>query len=130
MARRPPVCARALRAHQDGLALVPPPHLVVRRVRDGVHVRRQLAQGAAAVQVHHVGAVQVAQLLERVHRDQDGPRVRVDVVHGVPRPQVVQHARLVEVGQRRHVLRAEAEGRRSVGDGRGRGGEGRPDAAS
>ena len=41
-------------------------HEVESGIRDGEHVRRELAQGNAAVLVHHVRAVEVRQLVERV----------------------------------------------------------------
>mmetsp|Transcript_11804 Transcript_11804/g.50590 ORF Transcript_11804/g.50590 Transcript_11804/m.50590 type:complete len:349 (+) Transcript_11804:2371-3417(+) len=102
--RRLRLARAGLAGDQDALARVLSAHRLERRLGDGEDVRAQLAQRVASVLIHHVAVVQVRQTLERVHRDEDVPRVRVDLVQPVAVLQVVQHARLVQVVERHHVL--------------------------
>ncbi len=98
--------ARArLAADDDALILLRPLHQGVAIVSDGEDVRRQLADFLFPVQFDLLGRVN-RQDLVRIHRDENGARVRVDEVLVVADQEVPEDAGLVKVAEADHVLDA------------------------
>jgi len=64
------------------------------------HVRAELPQLRPPVLVHHVGPIQVGELLEGVHGDQDPPGVRLHSEAPNPRARQKSEGPAAEAGTR------------------------------
>jgi hypothetical protein len=66
-----------LTTHQDRLAAMIIDQRPVTSVRNGEEMGAELPKGGVLVLLHHVRIIEVRQPLERVHRNQDVPGVRL-----------------------------------------------------
>ena len=98
-----------LAAHDERLRLFGLDVCAVRLLGHRVRVGLGDADGLAPVRAHALVAVH-GQHLERVHRDQDAPRVGVDLLGSVPLAEVVQNGRLANVEEEAVVVGGHAIG--------------------
>ena len=99
--------------HDERLVFPVGEHVAIRRHHDFVHVRVGFGLGAGLARrgfAHvllddRVPVQGLGDVLERVHRDQNRPRVRVHVVRRVPVAHATQDGRLVQVREACQVAR-------------------------